>query len=247
MSQMELFEQQPAASMDTAGFPLPNLAADAAGLFELSADACCAALYARMSELPIQDEIARFIEKVEKAAKATGGKASGDTAEAARKAAARSATDRGDPDVLAVLQAAYKVQHEIHRLMGLLRFTPDNAGVYTARCAPDHYILPALAEHFTLRFGTTPWAIIDEKRNLCLYRGKDGETRLKPAPDGSLPKVGFQAAGDDAADAWEDMWRLYYRSVNNEARKNTRLRQQFMPGRYQKYLNEMDDSGGETK
>ena len=40
-------------------------------------------------------------------------------------------------------------------------------------------------------------------------------------------------------DSWEDLWRLYHRSVNNEARKNLRLQRQFMPERYQKYLTEL--------
>jgi probable DNA metabolism protein len=76
-------------------------------------------------------------------------------------------SDRGDDDVRAVLSAAAKLTREIDRLRGLLRFRPDRAGIYTARCAPDHFVLPALAGHFELRFGETPWAIIDEKRALA--------------------------------------------------------------------------------
>ena len=196
-------------------------------LYELSIDAFYAALYARMSELPIGGEISRYVEKVGKAQD--------------RNAAARIAFDRGDPGTLAVLKAAYKVQHEIHRLTGLLRFRADSEGTYIAHCAPDHFILPALAEHFTLRFGETRWAIIDEKRGLCLCRKDSGPVQLGPAQASASAQPVPQDASTEICveDCWEDLWRLYHRSVNNEAKKNLKLQRQFMPERYRKYLTEL--------
>ena len=238
---MELFEENDPAVFEA----LPDLSE----LFELSIDAYYAALFAQMSELPIQKEISRFVEKVKKAGgsftKGTSGEKIGDARIGEDRAAAvKAATDRGDPDVMAVLKAAGKAGHEIHRLTGFLRFSPDSNGVFTARCAPDHFVLPALAEHFTLRFGETSWAIIDEKRGLCLYREKGGEARLiswspekasGPVPS-SLPEADSEKK---QADSWEDLWRLYHRSINNEGRKNLRLQQQLMPERYRKYLTEL--------
>jgi len=223
MGQMELFEEY---APEEASFApcLPgefDAPPDLSALYELSADAYSAVINAAMSGLPIKREINRFIEKV---------RAAGD-----RDRAARVASDRGDADVLAVLKAAYKVTVEIHRLTGLLRFSPDADGVYIARCSPDYFILPALAEHFTLRFGETPWAIIDEKRSLCLQGGNGAPTKLIPPPQSGPPAA---AAGKEA-DSWEELWRLYHRSVNNETRKNPRLQRQFMPERYHKYLPEM--------
>ena len=225
MSQPELFAgDEPEYSSGRASAPaeIPD------GLFELSVDAYYSAMYARMSELPIEGEISRFIEKVIKAGFVPESRA------CARTLADRAASDRGDIETLTVLNAAYKVQHEIHRLTGLLRFTPNDEGVYIARCSPDHYILPGLADHFTLRFGETPWAIIDEKRGLCLCREKAGPPKLVPL------NVFFSltSAEECAKDSWEDLWRLYHRSVNNEAKKNLHLQRQFMPLRYQKYLPE---------
>ena len=197
-------------------------------LYELSVDAYYAALYARMSCLPVNQEVARFIDKVKNAALRFANSRTGTE----RNAAKRAATDRSDGDVIAVLNAARKVWHEIHRLTGLLRFSLEQNGRYTARCAPDHFILPALAEHFTLRFGKTPWAIIDEKRGLCLSREDGGPARLS---EWSL----VTASEETQKDIWEDLWRLYHRSINNEARKNPDLQRQFMPERYHKYLTEM--------
>jgi len=207
---MELFEE-----------PVET-APDISSIFMLSLDAYYAAFYAQMSCKPIKNEIARFARKVSRAGN--------------RDEADRAGKDRGDSDVLTVLKEAGKVTYEIHRIIGLLRFSPDSDGVYTARCAPDNFILPALAEHFTLRFGETPWAIIDEKRGLCLRKSNGSEAVLVPFSSG-LPEA---AAKKSKTDSWEDLWRLYHKSINNESRKNPQLQRQFMPERYQKYLTELN-------
>jgi len=216
MSQVELFEVHQQKEPDTA---LPDTLPAIQRWLNTADnpdDAFYAAVYAQMSELPIRKEISRFIEKVN----------------AAGNNAARIACDRGDPDVFAVLEAARKVQVEIHRITGFLRFSPDPQGVYTARCEPDYFVLPALAEHFTLRFGETPWAIIDEKRGLRLCRQNGGKARI-------MPNLAGPAAKSEDGDCWGDLWRLYHRSVSNESRKNPRLQRQFIPKRYQKHLNEL--------
>jgi probable DNA metabolism protein len=135
------------------------------------------------------------------------------------------------PDIPADLNDP-KVQKEIHRMMGLLRFSSNKDGEFTARCAPDHNILPALKDFFTARFGDTPWSIIDEKRGLCLSRcpGKAAKiTKLHLSDE--------KTAKND--DEWEDLWKHYHKTINNEDRNNPNLQRQFMPKRYWKYLPEM--------
>jgi len=207
---MELFEEHIETAPDTSS------------IFELSVDAYYTAIYAQMSCKPIKREITAFVEKVSRAKN--------------RDEAKRAATDRGDSNVLTVLKEAGKVTHEIHRLIGLLRFSPDSDGVYTARCAPDNFILPALADHFTLRFGETPWAIIDEKRCLCL-RKSNGSEAVLVSFSSDLPEAPAEKA---RTDPWEDLWRLYHKSINNESRKNHKLQRQLMPERYHKYLTELN-------
>jgi probable DNA metabolism protein len=216
-------------------------------LYELSVSAYNAAVLAALSELPLGASIPRFCRKALSAA-AVAERAGGAFAgKEARLAAERVLSDRDDDDVRAVLEAAAKVTREIDRLRGLLRFRPDKAGIYVARCAPDHFVLPALAGHFELRFGGTPWAIIDEKRRLTLARFPGGETRLAGGTVADPPVFTENTVSSDGAvsaekaawDSWEELWRTYHRSVNNEARKNPKLQRQFMPERYLKYLTEI--------
>jgi len=191
-------------------------------LFELSFNAFDLFLHAWLSELPVEKQTISFGRRVLSAAEgaAAGGQ---------KNLAERAAADRGDSDTLAVLDAAYKVQREVDRMRGLLRFSPQD-GIYTARCAPDHFVLPALERHFSARFGETSWAIIDEKRELCL-------SRAPPLPAKLVRET--VSVHDDGGGDWEDLWRHYHSTINNEERKNPALQRQFMPRRYWKYLPEM--------
>jgi hypothetical protein len=212
-----------------AGLNLSGLPPHVRYLYELSMNAFESIVYARMSELPIGAEINRYEHKVLAAASARG---ENDAAEQ-RKAAGAAAADRGDSDVCIVLGAAQKVLHEIHRLMGWLRVSPNEDGIYIAHCEPDHFVLPALGPHFTGRFGDEiPWAIIDEKRRLCMrcVCGLLEFINIDKTP-------AFLKTPPDSE--WENLWRHYHHTINNESRNNPDLQRRFMPKRYWKYLNEV--------
>jgi probable DNA metabolism protein len=195
-------------------------------LFELSIDAYSDIVYAWMSELPVAAAIIRFGHKVLAAADV----AAGDDGQ--RRAAEIAASDRGDPDVNTVQAAAYKTVREFDRLRGFLRFCPDDDGTYVALCEPDHFVLPAFGPHFRERFGETSWAIVDNRRRLCLYCRQGQIPQLC-----GLPETAF--AGKLPGGEWEDLWRGYHHTINNESRNNPKLQQQFMPQRYRKYLTEL--------
>jgi len=196
--------------------------------FELSVNAFSAFIYAWMSELPIERETVNFARKIIATGDACGG-----GKEEKRAAAERAANDCGDEDTLAVINAAAKVQNEIHKMMGLLRFFPEN-DTYISRCAPDHFILPALGDYFSARFGETAWMIIDEKRGLYLNRQYAQDAKILFIAE--CPSV---TNSNRAGDEWEELWRHYHKTINNESRKNPSLQRQFMPKRYWKYLNEV--------
>jgi hypothetical protein len=250
-------ETRPPEGEETGVFPgsaedQPSGGGAAKELFSVSVNAWDNFIHGWMSEFPIAADLVRFAWKVITSARAGGrGRPGGIGSPEARLAAGRAAADRGDPAVAATLAAAFKVCREIDRLRGLLRFAPGSLGVYTARCAPDHFVLPGLAEHFFPRFGDTPWAIIDERRRLALVCPADGDPRIVRAAvpqysalTGPAHKAAFQTGAESrgetpASDIWAELWRNYHRSINNESRRNPALQRQCMPVRYWKYLNEV--------
>ncbi|MDR1428811.1 MAG: TIGR03915 family putative DNA repair protein, partial [Spirochaetaceae bacterium] len=157
----------------------------------------------------------------------------------AREAAERAAERRLDPNTAVVLEAASRTRKESHRLEGLLRFEAGPDHILSARCEPDHFTLPLLAEHFERRFGNHAWLIMDLRRKLALVRPR-GRTPRIVEQSGALPSAPPPSSGPNASDAWKDLWRSYFRAVNNEERKNPKLQRSFMPRRYWKYLPEME-------
>jgi probable DNA metabolism protein len=248
--------------------PLPDPASLSGAvriLFQVSADAYDSVVYAWLSRFPIEAQAVRYALRVLTAAKqgALQGKGGG-SAQAgapgpqspwyacagARRGAAIAATDRQDSDCGAVLTAAYKVAREVDRLMGFLRFSPDAQGRYIARCAPDHFVLPILAFHFSKRFGDIPWAVIDERRGLALVR-EGGEPRIvagrgfrEPDPEyfrtPERRDTGLRDARPEVRDPFESLWRCYHGVISIEGRKNLSLQRQFIPRRYRDYLTEFE-------
>jgi probable DNA metabolism protein len=220
--QYEQFDIDIICSMYSTQFDCGLLNRSAWELFEHSIDAFYALVHAWMSERCLAQDMLAYGRKILAEAKKTPDQ------EAARKMAQAAAKDRGNPAAVQVLLWSGKVYYEYHRLLGFLRFAPED-GIYTARCAPDHFILPAMGEHFTLRFGETAWNIIDEKRQL----------RLGRMPGDSAKIYRTAGSGGVGKDEWQELWRHYHKTINNESRKNLKLQRQFMPLRYQKYLNEL--------
>jgi hypothetical protein len=244
-SQPDLFGGSPPGASGGAPFLAASSAAiltgevpdiPAAGqLRELATGAYDCFVQGWMSEFPIEAELVRFAWNVLDAGRRAPG---GLLSPAARREAEAAAGDRGNPDVETALAAAHRVWKELDRLRGLLRFSPGSGGVHIARCAPDHFVLPGLAGHFTIRFGEAPWAIVDERRGLALVRGAGAGARIIPLEEASR---GITASGQDpggAGDPWEELWRRYHRVIANESRSNPGLQTQFMPRRYWKYLPE---------
>ena len=222
-SDIELLSNYFSRSFNIAAFSEPMRE-----VFELSPNVFDLVFHAWMSELPIETEIITFGRSALAAAQTC--------VEQKRKAADNAASDRGNESVRTVLAAASKVQFEVHRMRGLLRFSPDSNGTYVAFCEPDYLILPSLGEYFSSRFGKTPWVIVDIKRRLSLSR-RLGE-KIKPIVINTAEDIS-KLVGVLDNDEWEELWRHYHRIINNESRKNLRLQRQLMPKRYWKYLPEM--------
>jgi probable DNA metabolism protein len=226
----------------------------AAELFAVSADAYYRFVQGWMSGLPLEAELIRFARGVILAARRAlaaqrAPSAAADAGLAARAAAEGVCRDLTDPAASRIHAVSLRVGREIHRLMGLIRFRPLGAeeGPLAARCSPDSFILPALADHFFLRQGCSrgggvPWLIIDEGRRIALAcdgRAPPLLASLSALPE-TAPKTPEGGINAGEAPSWEALWRLYHRAVNNPARHNPRLQRQFMPLRYWKYLPECD-------
>ncbi|MCP4132010.1 MAG: DNA metabolism protein [bacterium] len=137
--------------------------------------------------------------------------------------------------VLDLHAAVRKVQHECHRMLGLLRFQLLKDEVYYAVMEPDHNILGLIASHFAKRYLCERWLIHDAKRNIAArYSGKEWDIvdiEIEHQPELKNDELLYQS-----------LWKEYFRKIAITERKNEKVQRQFMPKRYWKHLIETPGS-----
>lgn len=141
-----------------------------------------------------------------------------------------------DSRVMNVHKAAIKVTNEIHCFMGLLRFKKVHGDVYYASLEPDHNIISSLAPHFKDRLSDQNWIIHDLKRGLAVIYNKKSWVLEHLYSKNSEP---FNESNVREIDMdFENLWKLYFKSISIESRKNLKLQKQHMPSRYWYHLTE---------
>ena len=142
-----------------------------------------------------------------------------------------------DPDWLRADAMSQAVRRDLHKMKAFVRFRPiaepDGEGaigapLHVAWFEPEHHIVEAVAPFFARRFTTMRWAILTPERSVRW--------------DGVALAFGPGARRDEApaADAGEQLWLTYYRSIFNPARLKLETMAREMPRRYWKNLPEAE-------
>lgn len=137
----------------------------------------------------------------------------------------------GEPIVYAVQDLERKVNNEVHRLKGLIRFSELKEGVLYSPIEPDNDILEFLATHFTDRYKNEPFIIHDMKRDKALVAYK-GDWYITYFTADQVPDI--SAAEED----YRKMWKQYFDSMAIKERINPRCQKNMMPVRYWKNMTE---------
>ncbi|MGN1373033.1 MAG: TIGR03915 family putative DNA repair protein [Candidatus Coproplasma sp.] len=137
---------------------------------------------------------------------------------------------QADPRVLEATDLIHKVTGENHRMKGFLRFMENADGVLYAPYSPDNDITDMLAVHFADRLGGQKFVIHDVKRKIAaLYDGN--EIVMTRVEDAEIYLSEYEKY-------FEDLWKLYYKSVNILSRPHEKQMKGYMPVRYWKFLPE---------
>lgn len=138
--------------------------------------------------------------------------------------------------VLRAQQVARMVSRERHRMKAFVRFMLTKDGIYYAHIEPDFNVLPLIKSHFENRYADQRWIIYDHKRNYGLYYdlNKTETITLHFSQTGSNMAINF----DENEEAYQNLWRQYFKSVNIADRKNMKLHIQHVPRRYWHLLSE---------
>ncbi len=139
-----------------------------------------------------------------------------------------------DASVGRVHEVARTVGRELHRLKGLVRFRELEDGTLWAPIDPEANIVAPLALYFKGRVPSEVWLIHDVRRRLAIRWDLND---LAWVERDALPPENPDLAENE--EAYQTMWRTYFRTIGIKERRNPRLQRQNMPVRYWKHLIEI--------
>ena len=181
-----------------------------------------------LSCLPVENNILALIRRAFSGANPIDAKVQGPRLD--REPGAET-VDYADEDLRQVLFASRQTGMEINRFMGFVRFVHVGGDMYIADIAPGPDILERLGHHFHERFNIQRFIIRDTNRRKMLCSDNDGWWIVKLAPGEDMPPLPKEGI-------IEDMWRRYFKTIDNPARRNPKLQQHFVPKKYRQNLTE---------
>ena len=129
-------------------------------------------------------------------------------------------------------------------MLGFLRFRELENGTLYAEIEPDNDILDLLGPHFRVRFPQDRWLIRDLKRGKALaWDGKEVRLFSEAEANGDIVKDVLKKGSAEAEEGVRDLFRLYFKTIEIEERRNPALQDRFVPRRYRKHLPEFGGGG----
>jgi probable DNA metabolism protein len=143
--------------------------------------------------------------------------------------------DAADPDVRRANVMDAAIRRDVHKMHAFVRFREvlDDTGApaFFSWFEPEHEILRRAAGFFTKRFPNMTWTIATPD-GAAVWNRSALNFIESPAPERR-----------PTSDAYEDLWRTYYRNICNVARINPSAMQREMAQKYWKNLPEAAEIG----
>lgn len=136
-----------------------------------------------------------------------------------------------DDTVFKVMDINRKLEFEVHRLMGFVRFRQVEGGIFYSAISPDNNVVELLAPHFAQRLSDQKWIIHDVKRELAaLYNKKTWMMSEFSAED--IP------GATEEESKYAGLWKEFFNTLAIPSRNNPKLQRQLLPRRYWEHLTE---------
>lgn len=139
----------------------------------------------------------------------------------------------GNSTVFDIQQAEYKVNREVDRMLGLLRFSVTEGNVLYSVIEPDNDILELIAGHFCDRLKNDPFIIHDKARGKALI-AYCGRWYISAFGENDIPSM------SEDEEMYRNLWKRYFENIAIKERTNPRCQKNYMPVRYWKHLTEME-------
>lgn len=141
------------------------------------------------------------------------------------------------PVVHTLEKAVLTLKNEAHHTVEFLRFV-DCGEFLAARIAPNNRVLPLVVPCFCDRLPSENFMIYDGTHGMGFLHRADGNSAGEyfQADQIQLPKPG------EEEQRWQNLWKVFYRTIAVEGRENPKLRQAHCPKRYWPLMTELRDA-----
>lgn len=146
------------------------------------------------------------------------------------------ADDLSDPYVMRVMELARKVNNEIDKFYGFLRFEEvksqqtQEGTVLVAQVEPKCNLVPLMMEHFADRFPNENFIIYDNNRKVAAVHEKWHACMLVEGQELELP--------EGQQDYFVELWKQYVATMEIKPRHNEQCQNTLMPKWYRKHMPE---------
>lgn len=141
------------------------------------------------------------------------------------------------PYVNPIYKMYTNICNELQHYRGFLRFQELSNGILSAKVCPENNLLTLLAEHFVDRFPNENWLIIDEGRQIAAIHKKEKGYIIA---DSSFISENALNEFSKEEETMQQIWKCFVDTIGIKERKNNLLRQQMLPKRFRKYMNEFN-------
>lgn len=130
-----------------------------------------------------------------------------------------------DEDVYNMYKIIRFYGNEAHLSLEFLRFS-QYGDFLAAVITPKNNVIPRIASRFCDRLPSENFIIYDKNRKSAFMHKSDGETTFMENTEITFPEA------DEDEEKYRSLWRLLYKTVENESRRNHQNRRNHMPMRY---------------
>lgn len=143
-----------------------------------------------------------------------------------------------DTDVGRTQKLKYNAWHEMHQLMGFVRFREMKGGILFSEVSPKNNVIPWLADHFSDRFPGEHFLICDKGRELFAVHaaGKPWFLARNPHFTGGCTEESAEEG------IYQELFRHFCHKIAIEARRSDTLQKGMLPLRFRPYMTEFTNS-----
>lgn len=138
-----------------------------------------------------------------------------------------------EPTVMRILELDRSVSNEAHSHREFIRFSNLPGDVLVSHISPKSNVLTLTAPHFADRLPSENWMIIDDTRYTAVVHPADQDYYLT-----TLSQKEMDHLSQLRDDPFVDLWKVFFKSIGIEQRKNPRCQRNMLPLWYRKHMTE---------